>query len=142
MDAADIGCSLAEAAETPLYNQYLSQAAQTGTPAMHVVYINTSLKTKAQAHAVVPTITCTSSNVVQTVLQVSCSSTEDAVWKHVFAALDCPFHHNFPLSFTVLQLCTEEALLQCFSDYRAVFEAVLLIAGLCPDSRSDCVVRP
>lgn len=70
MDAADIGCSLAEAAETPLYNQYLAQAAQTGTPAMHVVYINTSLKTKAQAHAVVPTITCTSSNVVQTVLQV------------------------------------------------------------------------
>ena len=72
MDAADIGCSLAEAAETPLYNQYLAQAAQTGAPAMHVVYINTSLKTKAQAHAVVPTITCTSSNVVQTVLQVRC----------------------------------------------------------------------
>ena len=70
MDAADIGCSLAEAAETPLYNQYLAQAADIGKPAMHVVYINTSLKTKAQAHAVVPTITCTSSNVVQTVLQV------------------------------------------------------------------------
>lgn len=74
MDAADIGCSLAEAAETPLYNQYLAEAAQTGAPAMHVVYINTSLKTKAQAHAVVPTITCTSSNVVQTVLQVTCST--------------------------------------------------------------------
>lgn len=74
MDAADIGCSLAEAAETPLYNQYLAQAAETGAPAMHVVYINTSLKTKAQAHAVVPTITCTSSNVVQTVLQASCST--------------------------------------------------------------------
>ena len=72
MDAADIGCSLAEAAETPLYNQYLAQAADIGKPAMHVVYINTSLKTKAQAHAVVPTITCTSSNVVQTVLQVCC----------------------------------------------------------------------
>ena len=70
MDAADIGCSLAEAAETPLYNQYLAEAAQTGAPAMHVVYINTSLKTKATAHAVVPTITCTSSNVVQTILQV------------------------------------------------------------------------
>lgn len=74
MDAADIGCSLAEAAETPMYNQYLAQAAQTDAPAMHVVYINTSLKTKAQAHAVVPTITCTSSNVVQTVLQVRCSN--------------------------------------------------------------------
>lgn len=35
---------------------------------MQVVYINTSLKTKALAHQQVPTITCTSSNVVQTVL--------------------------------------------------------------------------
>jgi len=33
------------------------------------VYINTSLRTKAHAHQAVPTITCTSSNVVQTVLQ-------------------------------------------------------------------------
>ncbi len=71
MASDDIGCSLAEAAETGLYSDYLSQAAATGKPAMHVVYINTSLKTKAEAHAVVPTITCTSSNVVQTVLQVS-----------------------------------------------------------------------
>jgi hypothetical protein len=36
---------------------------------MHVVYINTSLYTKASAQSKVPTITCTSSNVVQTVLQ-------------------------------------------------------------------------
>ncbi len=71
MASDDIGCSLAEAAETGLYSDYLSHAAATGKPAMHVVYINTSLKTKAEAHAVVPTITCTSSNVVQTVLQVS-----------------------------------------------------------------------
>ena len=35
---------------------------------LQVVYINTSLKTKALAHQQVPTITCTSSNVVQTVL--------------------------------------------------------------------------
>ncbi len=33
-----------------------------------MVYINTSLRTKALAHRAVPTITCTSSNVVQTVL--------------------------------------------------------------------------
>lgn len=70
MDPSEIGCSLAEAAESPLYHQYLSEAAHTAAPALHVVYINTSLRTKAQAHAVVPTITCTSSNVVQTVLQV------------------------------------------------------------------------
>ncbi|KAL3135700.1 hypothetical protein ABBQ38_006171 [Trebouxia sp. C0009 RCD-2024] len=80
MDAADIGCSLAEAAETPMYNQYLAQAAQTDAPAMHVVYINTSLKTKAQAHAVVPTITCTSSNVVQTVLQGFAQIPDLTVW--------------------------------------------------------------
>ena len=46
------------------------EAAASGAPALHVVYINTSLRTKALAHAAVPTITCTSSNVVQTVLQV------------------------------------------------------------------------
>ena len=69
MAAEDIGCSLAEAAEAPPYDAYLSAAQEAGGPALHVVYINTSLRTKAQAHARVPTITCTSSNVVQTVLQ-------------------------------------------------------------------------
>ncbi|MEZ4226009.1 MAG: quinolinate synthase NadA [Polyangiaceae bacterium] len=63
-----IGCSLAESAESDAYMAYLSQAAASG-PALHVVYINTSLATKARAHALVPTITCTSSNVVSTVLQ-------------------------------------------------------------------------
>ena len=44
---------------------------QNGTPAAHVIYINTALDTKANANAVVPTVTCTSSNVVQTVLQLA-----------------------------------------------------------------------
>lgn len=70
MAEADIGCSLAEAAEAPAYSAYLAEAARTAAPGLHVVYINTSLRTKALAHAQVPTITCTSSNVVQTVLQV------------------------------------------------------------------------
>ena len=70
MAAADIGCSLAEAAEAPAYAEYLAAAAKEDAPVLHVVYINTSLRTKALAHAQVPTITCTSSNVVQTVLQV------------------------------------------------------------------------
>ena len=70
MATADIGCSLAEAAEAPAYDAYLGAAAGNDSPALHVVYINTSLRTKALAHAQVPTITCTSSNVVQTVLQV------------------------------------------------------------------------
>ncbi|KAL6319740.1 hypothetical protein AAG906_026835 [Vitis piasezkii] len=63
-----IGCSLADAAATPAYMNYL-EAASASPPALHVVYINTSLETKAYAHELVPTITCTSSNVVQTILQ-------------------------------------------------------------------------
>lgn len=70
MSGEHIGCSLAEAAQTPAYLQFL-QTASTTKPSLHVIYINTSLETKAQAHSLVPTITCTSSNVVQTVLQVS-----------------------------------------------------------------------
>jgi len=65
--AAPIGCSLAEAAESPAYLAYLDRAAQ-APRALHVVYINTSLRTKAVAQSKVPTITCTSSNVVRTVL--------------------------------------------------------------------------
>ena len=68
MDSADIGCSLAEAAESAAYTHFLDTAA-TQPKSLHVVYINTSLRTKAEAHHRVPTITCTSSNVVQTVLQ-------------------------------------------------------------------------
>ncbi|XP_074294663.1 quinolinate synthase, chloroplastic [Silene latifolia] len=63
-----IGCSLADAASTPEYLKYLEDASL-APPSLHVVYINTSLETKALAHELVPTITCTSSNVVQTILQ-------------------------------------------------------------------------
>ena len=68
MDPAAIGCSLAEAAESDAYLDYLKHA-MTVPKSLHVVYINTSLRTKAHAHDMVPTITCTSSNVVQTILQ-------------------------------------------------------------------------
>jgi Quinolinate synthetase A protein len=68
MASAAIGCSLAEAAESEHYLDYLAQAGATPN-SLHVVYINTSLRTKALANAALPTITCTSSNVVQTVLQ-------------------------------------------------------------------------
>ncbi|KAK9814582.1 hypothetical protein WJX72_008196 [[Myrmecia] bisecta] len=80
MAAEDIGCSLAEAAESSSYARYLSQAAAIPQPALHVVYINTSLRTKAHAHATVPTITCTSSNVVQTVLQAFAQVANLTVW--------------------------------------------------------------
>ena len=65
-----IGCSLADAAATPSYMKYLEKASRS-PPSLHVIYINTKLETKAYAHELVPTITCTSSNVVQTILQVS-----------------------------------------------------------------------
>lgn len=63
-----IGCSLADAAESKAYEAYLRQAAEDG-PALHVIYINTSLTTKAIAQRLLPTITCTSSNVLATLLQ-------------------------------------------------------------------------
>eukprot|EP00977_Amphora_coffeiformis_P020187 scaffold8005_cov275-Amphora_coffeaeformis.AAC.5 len=71
-DARKIGCSLAESAESDNYRAWLQQ--QGGGPdrtALHVVYINTSLETKAVSSATVPTITCTSSNVLPTILQAS-----------------------------------------------------------------------
>ena len=74
MAAEDIGCSLAEAAQTESYYGYLEDARRViaaGDPAAHVIYINTALDTKANANAAVPTVTCTSSNVVQTVLQLA-----------------------------------------------------------------------
>uniref|UniRef100_A0A7R9V9G1 quinolinate synthase n=1 Tax=Chlamydomonas euryale TaxID=1486919 RepID=A0A7R9V9G1_9CHLO len=74
-----IGCSLAEAAESEQYNSYLATAGQTPN-SLHVVYINTSLRTKATADSLLPTITCTSSNVVQTVLQAFAQVPDATVW--------------------------------------------------------------
>ncbi|MFO7566463.1 MAG: quinolinate synthase NadA [Enhygromyxa sp.] len=76
---AKIGCSLAESAESPAYAAWLAKAAATPN-SLHVVYINTSLRTKAHAHHVVPTITCTSSNVVATVLQTFAQEPKAQVW--------------------------------------------------------------
>jgi quinolinate synthase len=92
-----IGCSLAESAEAAAYGAYLTQAAETPR-SLHVVYINTSLVTKAKAHAIVPTITCTSSNVVRTVLQAAAQVPGIHIWfgpdtymgdnlAHMFASL-------------------------------------------------------
>lgn len=63
-----IGCSLAESAEAPAYAAYLKRASRSPR-ALHVIYVNTSLQIKARAQALVPTLTCTSSNVVPMVLQ-------------------------------------------------------------------------
>lgn len=77
--SAPIGCSLAAAAETLTYQAWLAQAARSER-SLHVVYINTSLRTKAHAHAKVPTITCTSSNVVQTILTAFAEIPDVRVW--------------------------------------------------------------
>ncbi|KAL7429426.1 hypothetical protein ACHAXH_002040, partial [Discostella pseudostelligera] len=82
-----IGCSLAESAEGDNYKAWLYKSAGGVGGAMassssseeetkkksslHVVYINTSLETKAISSSIMPTITCTSSNVLQTILQAS-----------------------------------------------------------------------
>ena len=87
--APAIGCSLAESAETPAYGAYLSEAAQFER-ALHIVYINTSLVTKAKAHALVPTLTCTSSNVVRSVLQAAAQVPDI----HIFFGPDTYMGHN------------------------------------------------
>ncbi|KAG7350122.1 quinolinate synthetase A protein [Nitzschia inconspicua] len=70
-----IGCSLAESAEGTAYRAWLQQesakATTEGLAPLHVIYINTSLETKAVSSSIVPTITCTSSNVLQTLLQAA-----------------------------------------------------------------------
>eukprot|EP00238_Polyblepharides_amylifera_P001044 CAMPEP_0196572562 /NCGR_PEP_ID=MMETSP1081-20130531/2593_1 /TAXON_ID=36882 /ORGANISM="Pyramimonas amylifera, Strain CCMP720" /LENGTH=631 /DNA_ID=CAMNT_0041889921 /DNA_START=521 /DNA_END=2416 /DNA_ORIENTATION=- len=78
--AEDIGCSLAEAAEAEPYMRYLEEAQALQEPSLHVIYINTSLYTKGRAHALVPTITCTSSNVVTTVLQAAAQVPGINIW--------------------------------------------------------------
>lgn len=66
-----IGCSLAESAEKDTYRAWLQSGKEKNGNALHVVYINTSLETKAVSNSIVPTITCTSSNVMSTMLQAA-----------------------------------------------------------------------
>jgi quinolinate synthase len=75
----EIGCSLAAAAEKLEYEAWLRKAAKTPN-SLHVVYINTSLITKAKAQSIVPTIACTSSNVLQTVLQAFAQVPDLTLW--------------------------------------------------------------
>lgn len=77
-DARKIGCSLAESAEQDVYRAWLQKESE-GANALHVIYINTSLETKAVSSSLVPTITCTSSNVLQTMLQASAQMQKDGL---------------------------------------------------------------
>jgi quinolinate synthase len=73
-----IGCSLAEAAASPGYQAWIEQAAAT-PHALHVIYINTGLDVKARAEVRIPTLTCTSSNALQSILQAIAQVPEVAV---------------------------------------------------------------
>jgi quinolinate synthase len=103
--ADPIGCSLAAAADGLAYSAYLSRASKTPR-SVHVVYINTSLVTKARAHHAVPTITCTSSNVVQTVLSAF-AQIEDG---HVWFGPDTYMGRNLAKLFAQLAEGTDEAI--------------------------------
>ncbi|PNT65218.1 hypothetical protein BRADI_4g39020v3 [Brachypodium distachyon] len=79
MSSEQIGCSLADAASSSAYTHFLKTASRS-PPSLHVIYINTSLETKAHTHELVPTITCTSSNVVATILQAFAQIPDLNVW--------------------------------------------------------------
>lgn len=74
-----IGCSLAKAADSATYATFLQKAAASSHP-LHVIYINTSLYTKAYAQHLLPTLTCTSGNVVQTILQAFAQEPSINLW--------------------------------------------------------------
>ena len=107
-----IGCSLATAAEAPTYGAYLQQAAHT-PDALHVIYVNTSLRTKAQAEALVPTITCTSSNVIATILQAAAQVPE----VEVFYGPDTYMGHNLRRYFEQLATMSAEAVAAVHPDH-------------------------
>ena len=79
LSSEPIGCTLAEAADDERYYRWLDGAAEVPN-SLHVVYINTSLRTKALADYRVPTITCTSSNVVATVLTAAAQLPGVNIW--------------------------------------------------------------
>ena len=73
-----IGCSLAEAAASEAYDAWLQESAATRN-ALHVIYINTGLDVKARAEVEIPTLTCTSSNALQSILQAVSQVPEVAI---------------------------------------------------------------
>lgn len=119
--AEEIGCSLAESAEGEAYATWLDRAAQTDD-ALHVVYINTSLETKAEAHHKVPTITCTSSNVVQTILQAASQVPELSV----YYGPDTYMGNNLVTLFTQYATLTDEQIRAIHPAHdRASIQAIL-----------------
>eukprot|EP01064_Diplonema_japonicum_P035298 TRINITY_DN7603_c5_g1_i1.p1 TRINITY_DN7603_c5_g1~~TRINITY_DN7603_c5_g1_i1.p1 ORF type:complete len:510 (+),score=187.93 TRINITY_DN7603_c5_g1_i1:56-1531(+) len=100
---SEIGCTLAASAESAGYKAWLNKARKHGN-SLHVVYINTSLLTKASAHDTVPTITCTSSNVVRTILQSFDQIPDLTVWY----GPDTHMGHNLVSLFTAMSKMSNE----------------------------------
>lgn len=116
-----IGCSLAESADSAAYDAWLTRAGATPN-SLHVVYINTGLNTKARAHSLVPTITCTSSNVVQTILQAD-SQVDDL---HVWYGPDTYMGHNLRTLFTQLSGLPDARIAELHPDHdRASLSSLL-----------------
>ena len=109
---AEIGCTLAASAETKSYNLWLQKAKAKGN-SLHVVYINTSLLTKARSHDVVPTITCTSGNVVKTILQAFSQVPGLTVWY----GPDTHMGHNIVSLFTALSELPNEEIQKVHPDH-------------------------
>lgn len=102
-----IGCSLAEAAEREEYYAWLRKAKETPN-ALHVVYINTSIESKARAHDTIPTLTCTSSNVVFSVLQADI----DIPGVNIFYGPDTYMGRNLKGMLTAYAALPDEAIRQ------------------------------
>lgn len=125
MDEAPIGCTLADAANSDEYRQYLSSPAsrRAEEPAVHIVYINTSLRAKAQSDLLVPTITCTSSNVVRTVLQAFLQLPDNA---HVYYGPDAYMGANVRELLTSLAELGDDAVAEIHEGHTASSVAACL----------------
>jgi quinolinate synthase len=121
VDERAIGCSLAESAEAPAYAAYLRQASLQPR-SLHVVYVNTSLRTKAHAQALVPTITCTSSNVVRTVLTAAAQVPD----VHVWFGPDTYMGRNLQALFAQLSRMDDEVVAALHPDHTAASVGALL----------------
>ena len=132
---APIGCSLAASAEAPAYLAFLQQAARTPR-SLHVVYINTSLRTKAAANQIVPTITCTSSNVVQTLLQAAAQIPD----VHIWFGPDTYMGHNLQ-SLLASYARLPEAAIQALHPAHTAASLTALLRRFHPFEQGSCIVH-
>ena len=125
MDEAPIGCTLADAADSDAYRTYLAEpgSRRGEEPAAHVVYINTSLRAKAKSDLLVPTVTCTSSNVVRTVLQAFLQLPEGA---HVYYGPDAYMGANVTELLTSLAELGDDAVAAVHEGHTAASVAACL----------------